>query len=81
LIYNIGSHHIIEGKENIVNAVLRTLGNRLLAQRRDHTEELTFFVTMAEGTRCAARVPAENPLHRNVEQHENTEYAHKKTRP
>jgi hypothetical protein len=53
LIYNIGSHHIIEGKENIVNAVLRTLGKRLLAQRRDHTKELTFYVSMlvAEDTR------------------------------
>ena len=49
LIDNIGSHHIIEGKENIVNAVLRTLGERLLAQRRHHTKELTFYVSMLGG--------------------------------
>lgn len=53
LIDNIGRYHIIAVKEDMVNAVLRTLGDRLLAQRRHHTEELTLYVSMlvAEDTR------------------------------
>jgi hypothetical protein len=67
LIYNIGTYHIIVGKENIANAVLRTLGEQLLAQRQAHTKELTFHVSMLVAEdRCAARVSADNPLEWNV---------------